>query len=102
MPSAAIRVERLGGLGGFGLPGSRLRSEGQVDPAGLPPAARAQVERLFGAAGAPGARPAARSPGADRFRYRLTRTLGHTTTVIEVAEDQLPREIIDCVRDELR
>lgn len=96
-----IQVERLGGFGGFGLPGSRVRSVGQVDLRELAPADRAAVERLL----------SARRPhrpgtgGADRFVYRLTPVgrPGEAASApgVDVPEEALPAAVAACVRDEL-
>lgn len=90
-----VDVERLGGLAGFGLPGSRLRSRGQVDPARLASADRQRLEALFAR------RAGQRPPLPDGFRYRLTRRIAGRTEVIEVDEEDLPLPVRDCVQDEL-
>jgi hypothetical protein len=90
-----LRVERIGGLAGFGLPGSRLRSVGEVEPGALSGADRAAVESLF----APG-RPAA-APAPDEFVYRITRRGARGDETVEVAEHDVPEVLRDCVSDEL-
>jgi len=95
-----IQVERFGGFGGFGLPGSRVRSLGQVDLSTLDPADRATVERLLSAR-----RPPRAGAGADRFVYRLTplQADGQAAAApgVEVPEEALPAAVAACVRDEL-
>jgi hypothetical protein len=90
-----VEVERLGGLAGFGLPGSRLRSRGSMALADLSAADAKAVQALFGHP------PPAHSPMPDGFRYRLTRQAGGVAHSVEVHEDALPAKLRDCVRDEL-
>jgi hypothetical protein len=90
-----VKVERLGGLGGFGLPGSRIRSAGELALSRLSAAERKALDALF----AHGARKAAVMP--DGFRYRLTLTIGGNAKTIEAAEDQVPPAVRDCVKDTL-
>jgi hypothetical protein len=90
-----IEVERLGGFAGFGQPGSHLRSRGEIALAQLSAADRDAVAALF-------AKPPARSaPVPDGFRYRLTRHVGNASQAIEVAEQQVPQALRECVKDEL-
>ena len=91
---AQVSVERLGGFGGFGLPGSRLRSRGKVDDATLSTADRAAVDALFD-------HPPSVPPKPDGFVYRLARRKGKETQTIEVAEQHVPDAIKECVKDEL-
>lgn len=90
-----VDVERLGGFGGFGLPGSHLRSRGRIDPASLGAADRQAVEALFARRGPPAV------PQPDGFRYRLTRRVAGRTEIVEVVEQDVPAPVRDCVRDEL-
>lgn len=89
-----VLVERLGGFGGFGLPGSRLRSRGKVDDATLSPADGATVDALFD-------HPPPGPPKPDGFVYRLTRGTGKATQTVEVAEQHVPEAIKSSVKDEL-
>ena len=89
-----LRVERLGGLAGFG--GAHLKSRGMVAEADLAPEHRAAVDALFRGGGRDDA-----GPGADMFRYRIIRVhLGREETV-EVPEALVPDPLRACVRDEL-
>ena len=90
-----VKVERLGGLGGFGLPGSRIRSGGELPLARLSAADRNALDALF----ARGARKAAVMP--DGFRYRITLTRAGSAKTIEVAEGEVPIAVRDCVKDTL-
>jgi hypothetical protein len=89
-----LTIERLGGFGGFGLPGSHIRSRGTLETAALSPDVRAKVDELFDA-GSGGA------PTPDGFRYRITRVTPGGSQTIEVPESVVPEELQDSVTDEL-
>ena len=89
-----VQVERLGGLAGFGLPGSRLRSRGHVDVAHLGAADRKALAALFD-------KPPPTPPMPDGFRYRLTRQTPAGPQAVEIAEQHVPESIRNCVSDEL-
>ena len=91
-----IKVERVGGFAGFGLPGSRIESKGRVDLGGLSHEDKAAVDRLFShvqphTVGSP-----------DAFRYRLTRLSPGGEQTVEVPEHQVPQAVRDCVKDQLK
>jgi hypothetical protein len=90
-----LQVERLGGFAGFGLPGSALRSRGELTPAQLSKGDREAVDALFAAP------PAEAPPTPDGFRYRLTRHRAGKVLSVEVAERHVPASLRDCVQDEL-
>jgi Emfourin len=90
-----LKVERLGGFGGFSLPGSHIKSGGEVVLSQLSGADRNALDALFRG----GSHKAAVKP--DGFSYRLTRTAGGTPSTIEVAEDQVPMAVRNCVKDTL-
>jgi hypothetical protein len=100
---AALHVERLGGLAGFGAGRSHIRSAGQVEGDALPPAAQQVVEQLFKASSASAAKQArqAKSLVRDGFTYRITRTTEAGEQTVEVPEAAMPPELIACVHDEL-
>jgi len=89
-----LEVERLGGIAGFGLPGSRLRSRGQVEIGDLAPADRQAIEALFD-----------HPPGGphlpDAFRYRLTLQTPGGRQVVEVPEQHVPPAVRSVVQDEI-
>ena len=94
---STVKVEKIGGLAGFGLPGSRIKSSGETGISALSPADQAWVEALF--------QKPPRTPEAgkerDTHRYRITRTKdGHDQT-IEVPEALVPHAIKACVTDKL-
>lgn len=91
-----IKIERLGGLAGFGLPNSRLSSVGRLSETQMTAADKDIVDALFSSQ----AQPAA--PGAgDTFHYRITRRTATGSESIEVPEHQVPQTLIASVRDEL-
>jgi emfourin len=95
-----VEVEKLGGLAGFGNPGSRLRSRGALHGHQLKTEDRARVDELFAKGHVTNEPP---NSVADAFRYRLTLrrkgASGHQ--VIELPENKLPATLRDCVKDEL-
>lgn len=91
-----LKIERLGGLAGFGGVNSHVRSEGQVEMSALSVAEQKEVEALFVSHGANS------SPMPDAFRYKLSRTTLAGTEVIEVPESVLPPVIRQSVKDELK
>ena len=92
-----LTIERLGGLGGFGLPGSRIRSRGSISMSGLSADARSQVESLFRDRVQGMNTPAT----PDVFRYLITRQTPHGDETIEVPEFIVPEELRAIVKDEL-
>ena len=116
-----LTIERRGGFGGFGLPGSRIKSGGEMSMAKLSPADRKALEAMFESAAALGGgkgKPAGSSGGAkapasgkaaaggaipnpDGFIYRLTRRIGGTPTTVEVTEDRVPEAVRNAVKDSL-
>lgn len=96
-PVHQLKIERKGGLAGFGLPNSRLRSRGAIDLQSLSASDRQAIEKLF-AGGAPSPAPASQ---ADAFQYHLTMTTPQGEKTIVVPERQVPEAIRDAVHDEL-
>ena len=90
-----LEVERVGGIAGFGAPGSRLQSRGQVDVSTLSAADREVVSSLFSNPGGGATHP-------DELRYRLTRWTAAGPQTIEVPEDRVPPAVRSAVHDELR
>ena len=84
-------------MGGFGLPGGRVKSTGECVLSDLSAADRAAVASLFrGPAGAGGSRAV-----RDGFRYRLTLLSGGRPRTIDVPEAVVPAAIRDCAVDRL-
>jgi hypothetical protein len=91
-----LRVERIGGLAGFG--GPHLKSRGEVVLSDLSLADRQAIESLFNNPQRSHPSP----PGAaDGYRYELTRQTAAGTKTIEVSEDALPASVRDSVKDVL-
>jgi hypothetical protein len=91
-----LKVERVGGLAGFGASGSRLRSEGEKALSDLSSADQAKVEDLFSKTA-----KAASQAVADGFRYRITRSVGGQDQTVEVPEAVVPEALRNCVTDKL-
>jgi hypothetical protein len=92
-----VKIEKIGGLAGFGLPGSRIKSSGETAISALSPADQAWVEALFQK------QPRSQEAGNERDThcYRITRTEnGHDQTV-EVPEAMVPHSLKACVTDKL-
>lgn len=87
-----LKIERVGGVAGFG--GPHLKSRGELAVSDLSPADQKAVAGLF--AGTTKAAPA--HPGqADAFTYRITR--GAQT--IDVPEHAVPAALRNSVKDVL-
>ena len=91
-----LQIERLGGFAGFGLPGSPLKSRGELELSKLLPADRQAIEGLFN--NPPSAEPTRPGP-VHPFRYRITRQTSAGTQTIEVPESAVPAVVRDIVKD---
>jgi hypothetical protein len=90
-----LKIERIGGLGGFGLAGSKIKSSGEAAVSALSADDQASVAALFhGPANQPGPAQA-----RDGFRYRITRVDDGKT--VEVPESAVPSALKACVSDKL-
>ena len=90
-----LKIERVGGFGGFGLPGSHLKSMGEISIAELSPEDLRTIDALFRGDARVG------SDMPDAFRYRITRKIGNDLRTIEVPEGNVPLSIQNCVKDTL-
>lgn len=90
-----IDVERFGGLAGYGMPGSRIRSRGYIMAKDLSVADQALLREIFLA---PTEAP---TWMRDAFRYHLTRQSDCGPQTVVVAESMVPETIRDAVHDEL-
>ena len=90
-----LDIERVGGLAGFGGPGSHLRSRGQLDGAKLSATDKQAVDALFSSP------PQAASKTADGFRYRITRHTAGGSKTVEIPEEHVPNVVKTSVKDEL-
>ena len=95
-----LKVERIGGLAGFGGARSRLKSEGQIALSALSLIDQKAVDALFKAKD-----KNAPSPIRDGFSYRVTRGgdvgSGAAGDTILVPEDKMPAALIACVKDRI-
>ncbi|WP_159912079.1 protealysin inhibitor emfourin [Pantoea sp. 18069] len=90
-----IDVERLGGLAGYGMPGSRLRSRGHILANDLSLADQDVLRTLF-------VQPIEVPTWMrDGFRYHLTRQSDCGPQTVVAAETAVPEAIRECVRDEI-
>jgi hypothetical protein len=90
-----LKIERFGGLAGMGLPGSRIKSRGQVAVSSLSAADRTAIDALF----AGKAKPEPALP--DAFSYRITRHTAQGLKTIEVPGHRVPLALQNSVVDEL-
>jgi len=91
-----VKIEKIGGLAGYGLPGSRLKSSGETAISALSPTDQAWVETSF-------QKPPRSQDGNERdtHRYRITRTKDGRDQTIEVPEALVPHALKACVSDKL-
>ena len=97
---AVIKIERFGGLAGFGLPGSHVASQGKIRASDLSAPDLQAVEALFERYDKSKKR-GRESLARDDFRYRISRTVDGREQTIEVAELEVPAALVQCVKDEL-
>jgi len=90
-----LKIERVGGLAGFGLPGSKLQSSGEQSISALSAADQASVEALFQNP------PPQEEQQRDTFRYRITRSVKGKKQTVEVPESAVPIALKACVSDKL-
>ncbi len=90
-----LLVERIGGFAGFGLPGSKIKSQGRCDASDLSQKDQLAIEKLF-------EKDDGHPPGTpDEFRYRITRRRRGRVETVEAPESALPKALISTVKDEL-
>jgi len=95
---STVKVEKIGGLAGFGLPGSKLKSSGETAISALSPADQAWVEAVF-------QKPRGSQKAGnerDAHCYRITRTKNGRDQTVEVPEAKVPHALKACVTDKLR
>ena len=93
-PMDRIEIEKIGGFAGFGGPGSKLKSKGEVFLSSLSSTDRSRVEKLFAAPKSPLSHP-------DAFRYRLSRQTSSGLQSVEVPEEHVPESVRSSVVDTL-
>jgi len=91
-----VKIERIGGLGGFG--GPHLKSRGECSFDDLSAADQAAVETLLA-----GARKTRGLPDneqmRDGFSYRISSQTATGTTTVVVPESMVPAALVSCVKD---
>ena len=90
-----IDIERYGGLAGYGMPGSRIRSRGYFMAQDLSAADQALLREIFLS---PSEAP---TWARDAFRYHLTRQSDCGPQTVVVAESMVPEVLRDALHDEL-
>ncbi|QKV53039.1 protealysin inhibitor emfourin [Comamonas antarctica] len=90
-----IDIERYGGLAGYGMPGSRIRSRGYFMAQDLSAADQALLREIFLS---PSEAP---TWVRDAFRYHLTRQSDCGPQTVVVAESMVPEVLRDALHDEL-
>jgi hypothetical protein len=93
---STLKIERIGGLPGFGGKNSHLRSIGEIDTDKLSKEDQQIVEDLFR-----NKARAADTLARDNFRYRITRTTSKGTESVEADEDKVPNAVKQCVKDQI-
>ena len=93
-----LKIERTGGLAGFGAPGSHIASRGEIASDSLSAQDRQAIEILFKTHKKNGR---SKSLVRDGFSYRISRTIAGVDEIIEVPETEIPAALIQCVKDEL-
>jgi hypothetical protein len=96
-PEDRIEIQKLGGLAGIGLPGSRIRSQVELRGSDLSPEERSSIEKLFEPKAADGGGP----PAADPFRFQITLNSGRSRHEIVVGQADLLESLQARVHDEL-
>jgi hypothetical protein len=91
-----LKIERLGGLAGFGGKNSHLQSSGEINMDELSAEDKKAVEELFQS------KDKIKSTSArDTFRYRISRMTSKGLETIEADEEKIPTTLKQCVRDEI-
>ena len=91
-----LTIQRLGGLGGFSLPGSHIKSGGELALSQLSPADAKALDALF-----LGNAKSAAAVKPDGFTYRLTRTVGGVSKTVDAPEEHVPMAVRNAVKDTL-
>jgi hypothetical protein len=91
-----LKIERIGGLAGFGGAKSRLKSDGEIPFSELSSDDQKAVEAMFKAKG-----DTDQSKMRDGFSYRVTRGGAAAGNTILVPEDKMPAALIACVKDRI-
>jgi hypothetical protein len=91
-----IKIERFGGLAGFGSKNSHVHSTGEMDMDELSEEDRKIVEELFLSKSKP-----ENASGRDVFNYRVSRMTANGMESVEASEEEIPSAVRQRMRDEL-
>lgn len=91
-----LKIERLGGIAGFGIKNSHLHSSGEIDIDDLSKEDKKVVENLFNSHD-----KVETSLKRDNFRYKISRITSTGIESIEADEEKIPVAVIQCVKDEI-
>jgi hypothetical protein len=91
-----LKIERIGGLAGFGSQNSHLRSIGEIDMDKLSEKDKKTVEDLFASQG-----KVKKKLAMDTFRYRISRMTSEGIESVEESEEKIPGAIKQTVKDEI-
>lgn len=97
-----LKIERIGGFGGFGLPGSKLESSGEQAMSALSAADQASVEALFKNPKRVSVSQKERTRAPHKFTIKITRTINDQKQTVEVPEEVVPEALKACLTDKLR
>ena len=92
-----LKIERIGGLGGFG--GSHLKSRGEHLFESLSATDQATVDNLFTVANSSARNMRGGSQMRDGFNYRISRDTSAGIQTIEVPESMVPEALKSSVED---
>ena len=91
-----LKIERIGGLAGFGGQNSHIKSTGEIETDDLSEEDRNTVNDLFKSP-----ENQAKTTGADTFRYKISRNTPEGLESIEAGEEKIPDVILQSVKDKL-
>ena len=89
-----LKIEKIGGMAGFGGKNSHLSSRGEIETKDLSHEDKKVVEGLFASQS-----KTKSTLARDTFRYRISRTTPNGTESIEAEEEKIPDILKQCVRD---
>jgi len=91
-----LKIERIGGLAGFGSQNSRLRSVGEINMDDLSEKDKKTVEDLFASQG-----KVEKNLSMDAFRYRISRMTPEGMESVEDSEEKIPSAIKQTIKDQI-
>lgn len=91
-----LKIERIGGLAGFGTKNSHLRSIGEIDTDDLSKEDKSIIKDLFKSQSNKEITQA-----IDTFRYKISRVTNKGIESIEVNEEKIPVTVSQCLKDEI-